>query len=156
MRYQPAEEVKAEDDELVPDNMIGIYLSKEFQLTQWEKLLRSPITRWLEILRSPATQSRREQTKLRQFIHSEANIRCLKYLGSGEDGVVVLAIIKGKEYALKVVSRFNVLLQAFDRLISRSSSKNGSRKVQSTTQKKKRNISLHWLMKAEHLPFWRP
>ena len=54
-------------------------------------------------MRRPVIQSREEQTRLRQFFHHEASIQCLQYLGSGEDGVVVLAVIEKKKYALKVV-----------------------------------------------------
>jgi hypothetical protein len=70
---------------LVGDNIIDIFLSKEL-------LCGSDTIFW-----DP-------EPKLRRFSHYRESIRCSRSLGSGEDGVVLLTVIKGVEYALKVVS----------------------------------------------------
>lgn len=70
---------------LLDDNIIDTFLSKE--------LLCGPDT----IFRDP-------EAKLRRFAHWRESTRCLCLLGSGEDGVVLLTVIKDVEYALKVVS----------------------------------------------------
>lgn len=70
--------------ELMGDNIVGIFLSNE-------------------LLQNPNTMSGDPQPKLRRFVHHGEIIQCSRLLGSGEHGVVLLTIIKGVEYALKVV-----------------------------------------------------
>lgn len=68
---------------LMGDDIIGTYLTEE-------------------ILDS-SSPSKTTKDELRRFIDDQEDIQDPRLLGSGEHGVVVLAIIKGVEYALKVV-----------------------------------------------------
>jgi hypothetical protein len=92
------------DDRLHPDTIINTFLSRRLRpvpVSRWSQWLYSSVVRLRDLIRKP---SREEQTRLRQFIHHNANIDCLQCLGGGADGVVVLALIEGKRYVLKVVS----------------------------------------------------
>jgi Kinetochore Sim4 complex subunit FTA2 len=71
--------------ELMSDNIVGIFLSNE-------------------LLQNPNTMSWDPRPKLRRFVHHGEIIQCSRLLGIGEHGVVLLTVIKGVEYALKVVS----------------------------------------------------
>jgi hypothetical protein len=42
--------------------------------------------------------------KLRCFVHHQNSIRCVRLLGSGKHGAVVLAVIERAQYALRVVT----------------------------------------------------
>jgi hypothetical protein len=101
-----------------------------------------------ELLQGSENRSWEEQPQLRHFIHYKKRIRCVGLLGSGEDGVVVLAVIKRKEYALKVVSRPGTLYRMFVGLTSCYSSNNGSLLARSTTRTSKQSTSLHSQMRA--------
>ncbi len=68
---------------LMGDNIVGTYLSEE-------------------ILDS-SNPSETTRDKLRRFIDNQEDIQDPQLLGSGIHGVVVLATIKGVDYALKVV-----------------------------------------------------
>ena len=70
--------------QLMGDNIVGMFLSNE-------------------LLQTPDTMSSDSQPKLRRFVHHGEIIKCSRLLGRGEHGVVILATIKGVEYALKVV-----------------------------------------------------
>ena len=70
---------------LMGDNVIGVYLSNK-------------------LLCNLNTISRDPEPKLRHFVHHEEHIHFSRLLGSGEHGVVLLAVIMGNKYALKVVS----------------------------------------------------
>jgi hypothetical protein len=71
--------------ELMGENIIGIYLSRE-----------------------PLCESNQpmedDEPKLRRFVNSQENIERPHLIDRGEDGVVIWAVIKETEYALKVVS----------------------------------------------------
>jgi len=73
--------------ELMGDNIIGIFLSNE-------------------LLQNPNTISLDPQPKLRRFVHHGKVIQCSRLLGSGEHGVVLVTIIEGVEYALKVFKQW--------------------------------------------------
>lgn len=73
------------DAELMGENIIGIYLSKE------------PLCESIQ----PAED---DEPKLRRFVDDQENIQRPRLIGSGKHGVVVLTTIKGAEYVLKVVS----------------------------------------------------
>jgi len=71
---------------LMGDNIIGTYLSKE-----------------ILDFSNPSETTRDE---LRRFIDDQEDIQDPRLLGSGVHGVVVLAIIKGVDYALKVFKKW--------------------------------------------------
>jgi hypothetical protein len=120
---------KSTDVGMMDGRIIGTYLSRD-------------------LLQSSKIQSWEEQPKLRHFIHYQKRIRCVRLLGSGEDGVVVLAVIKRKEYALKVVSQPGTLYRMLVGLTGRCSSNNGSLPARSSTRTSKQSTSLHLRMRA--------
>jgi hypothetical protein len=67
------------------DNIVGIFLSEEL-------LHDSHTTAW------------DCQSKLRCFVHHQKSIRCVRLLGSGRHGAVVLVVIERAQYVLKVVT----------------------------------------------------
>lgn len=75
----------ARDAELMGEDIIGIYLSKE-----------------------PLCESNQpmedDEPKLRRFVDDHENIQRPRLIGSGKHGVVILTVIKGAKYVLKVVS----------------------------------------------------
>jgi hypothetical protein len=78
---------RAVDSELMGDDIIGLFLSRE------------PPRDANDIMSD-------DEPKLRRsiIIHDPENIQELHVIGSGKHGIVVLAVIKGKVYSLKVVS----------------------------------------------------
>lgn len=71
--------------ELMGQNVIGIYLSEEPMCDSTQPV-------------------KDDEPKLGRFIHHEENIQQPQLIGSGIHGVVVLTVIKGAEYVLKIVS----------------------------------------------------
>ena len=49
------------------------------------------------------------QLKLECFIHHNKKIQCIKLLSHEEEGIIVLAVIEEKEYALKMISQSDML-----------------------------------------------
>jgi Kinetochore Sim4 complex subunit FTA2 len=78
------------DAELMGENIIGIYLSTE------------------PLCKSNQTMEDNEP-KLRRFVNDQENIQNPRLIGNGEHGIVILAIIKGAEYALKIVSKISLI-----------------------------------------------
>ena len=76
---------RARDAELMGENIIGIFLSRE-----------------------PLCESNHMtedyEPKLRRFVNDQESIQQPRLIDSGKHGVVVLAVMNGIEYALKVVS----------------------------------------------------
>ena len=77
--------IRARDAELMDEDVVGLFLSTE-------------------PLRGVHSTASEDEPQLRRFIHDQENIEQPCVIGSGEHGVVVLASIKGKKYALKIVS----------------------------------------------------
>lgn len=76
----------ARDAELMGDDIIGKYLSKDTQRNMCEKAgSRDP--------------------KLWRFLHDRERLCNPRLLGSGTHGVAILVAINGLEYVLKVVSK---------------------------------------------------
>ncbi|KIW36437.1 hypothetical protein, variant [Exophiala oligosperma] len=69
--------------ELMGQNVIGIYLSEEPMCDSTQPV-------------------KDDEPKLGRFIHHEENIQQPQLIGSGIHGVVVLTVIKGAEYVLKI------------------------------------------------------
>lgn len=100
------------DDELMEDNIIGIYLSTDL---------------WCDS--NPARED--NKPKLRRFVHDQESIQQPRLIGKGLHGVVILASIGGVEYALKIVSHARPI--AALQLIW-SSSRNGSKSARSSSR----------------------
>jgi hypothetical protein len=77
---------KDKDAELMGDDIIGIFLSEE-------------------LYRDSDEPTEDIEPKLRRFIYDQEGIQNPRLIDSGTHGAVVLADIKGVEYALKVVSK---------------------------------------------------
>ena len=114
--------------ELMGDDIVGIFLSEE-------------------VLGS-SSKTKPMGDKLRRFIHHQESIQCLRPLGSGIHGAVLLATIKNVKYALKVV-RMCHYGQCHLSNMSRSSSI-GNNLVPSSIHMRKQSIPLHLRTKAEH------
>jgi hypothetical protein len=83
---------RASHTELMGEDIIALFLSTE-------------------PLRDANAISSDYEAQLRRFIHDQGNIEQPCVIGSGKHGVVLLASIQGKEYALKVVSISRMTLQ---------------------------------------------
>jgi len=75
------------DAELMGEDIIGIFLSEE-------------------VLRDSSKTTEDTELQLRRFVDGQESIQNPRLLGCGEHGVVVLAVIKGVEYALKVFKKW--------------------------------------------------
>jgi len=80
--------------DLMGDDIVGIILSDE--------------------VLSSSSKTRPTGDKLRRFIHHQESIQCLRPLGSGIHGAVLLAAIKNVQYALKVFKHWKQPGPVFD------------------------------------------
>lgn len=80
----------ARDAELMGEDIVGIYLSRE-PLCESNQLMED------------------DEPKLRHFVHHQEKIQTPRLVGSGGHGVVIVAVIKGAEYTLKIVSEISLI-----------------------------------------------
>ena len=117
--------------ELMGEDIIGIFLSEE-------------------VLHS-SNKSKTREDKLRRFINDQESIQNHCLLGSGIHGAVVLAVIRGVKYALKVV-RMAPTPQSIFRLPKMlRSSKNGNNPVLFSLHMRMPYIPRRSQKRAEHL-----
>lgn len=76
--------------ELMGDNIIGIYLSSE------------PLCDSNQAMED-------DEPKLRRFIHDQEDFQSPHLIGGGEHGIVISAVMKGVEYAFKIVSERSLI-----------------------------------------------
>ncbi|EXJ87490.1 hypothetical protein A1O3_04450 [Capronia epimyces CBS 606.96] len=89
------------DFELMDENIVGIYLSEQ------------PLC-------DTNQTTRDDEPKLRRFVNDQESIQQPRLVGSGIHGVVILAVIKGAEYALKIFKEWKQpgpVFYSYDRAI---------------------------------------
>jgi len=104
MRRQAVGNIQSAD--LMGEDIIGNFLSKEVLHSTTK--IGNKLRRFIRNILSFVKEAKMTGNKLHRFVRDQETIREVRLVGSGAHGVVVLAVIKDVEYALKVVNTYSV------------------------------------------------